>query len=282
MQKFFFFLIACFIATQSSAQLRAGVFAGISNYQGDLVDQVFQKPGAAFGLSLSYAVSGRLNLRGGLTFAKVSGADSLNSSASLRRRNLSFKSPVTELSFVGEFNTMDMDYRSWSPYLFAGLAVYHFNPYSFDANGNKVFLQPLSTEGQGLPGNPGTQPYSRLQLAIPFGGGIKYNINDNIRIALEIGMRKLFTDYLDDVSSNYADPAELLAEKGPLALELSYRGDDLPGGDPAYPSKGEQRGSPKYNDYYYFTGIHLSFLLPEGRGGSRAARKSGYGCPTVF
>ncbi len=282
MQRLFFILIATFCSLVSFAQLQLGVFGGLSNYQGDLVDKIYQAPRAAIGITAGYEISGRFNFRAGLTLAKVAGADSLNEKDYLRMRNLSFQSPITELSVTGEFNTLNMDIHRWSPYLFGGLALFRFNPYTFDQNGNKVFLQPLGTEGQGLAGYESSNLYARTQLAIPFGGGIKFNVSDQFRIALEVGMRKLFTDYLDDVSGNYADPADLLANRGPLSVDLSYREDEMPGGNAIYPSKGDQRGSPKYKDYYYFTGLHLIYRLPEGSGGSRGSRKSGYGCPTVF
>src|SRR5688572_29171166 len=139
MFKLSFLLISCFFSFHSFSQLQVGVFGGISNYQGDLVDKLYQKPGAAFGLHVSYQVSPRINIRGGFTFAKVSGADSLNmEKLNLRERNLSFQSPITEFSIVGEFNTFDLEIKKWSPYVFAGLAVYHFNPYTMDQAGNKV------------------------------------------------------------------------------------------------------------------------------------------------
>ena len=287
MDKLLFLLIGCFASFQSFAQLQVGVFGGIANYQGDLVDKLYQQSKAAFGVHLSYQLSNRINIRGGFMFAKVSGADSLNTKQdNLRLRNLSFATPITEFSAVGEFNTFDMDTKSWSPYVFAGLAAFHFNPYTMDQSGNKVFLQPLSTEGQGLPGYAQTKPYALTQLSLPFGGGIKYNVSDHVRLAFEIGLRKLFTDYLDDVSGDYADAADLLAAKGQRAVDFSYRGDEIPGGDPQYPPKGAQRGNYKYKDYYYFSGLHLTFLLPEGKGGGgsngRAAKRGGYGCPTVF
>lgn len=287
MFKLFFLLIGCFSSILSFSQLQVGVFGGISNYQGDLVDKLFQKPKAAFGLNVSYQITNRINIRGGFTFAKVTGADSLNTKQSnLQERNLSFESPITEFSLVGEFNTFDLEIKKWSPYIFAGVAVYHYNPSTMDQAGNKVFLQPLGTEGQGLAGYEETKLYSLTQLAIPFGGGIKYNVTDNFRLAFELGLRKLFTDYLDDVSSNYADASELLAGRGQRAVDFAYRGDEYPGGNPVPPVKGAQRGSPKYKDYYYFTGLHLTILLPEGKGGGgssgRAAKRGGYGCPTVF
>lgn len=279
MQKALLSLLALSMSYLSFGQNQIGIFGGIANYQGDLVDKAFQSPRAVVGLTYGYQLTSHINLRAGLSFAKVAGADSLNKK-DLRLRNLSFQSPITELSFVGEFYTFDLEQKSWSPYVFAGLAVYHYNPYTFDASGNKIFLRDLSTEGQGLSGY-GSKPYALTQLAIPFGLGVKYNISSNIRIGLEAGLRKLFTDYLDDVSGNYADASDLLAAKGQRAVDLSYRGDEVVGGDPLYPSKGSQRGSPKYKDYYYFTGIHLSFVLPEGNGGGMRGghNHSRYGCP---
>lgn len=267
-------------------QLQIGLFGGISNYVGDMTGRTYQNSRAALGITAGYQISSRINLRAAFSFAKVDGADSLSRQDDIRLRNLSFQSNISEFSVVAEVNTFDMDYKRWSPYIFGGLAVFHFNPYTYDLQNNKVFLQPLSTEGQGLPGYP-QKPYALTQLALPFGGGIKYNISDKVRVAFEIGLRKLFTDYLDDVSGNYANPNDLLAGKGQQSVDLSYREDELPNGDISYPSKGETRGSPRYKDYYYFTGIHFTFLLPGGEGSqrsynSRMGKNKRYDCPTVF
>lgn len=284
MQKIFVSLIAFLISFSSFAQFEIGIFGGLSNYQGDLTDKFYKNSRGALGLNLGYILSSRITIKAGFTYAKIAGADSLTSQEDLRLRNLSFQSPITEFSLIGEFNTFDMEAKRWSPYVFAGLAVFHYNPYTFDRNGNKVFLQPLSTEGQGIQGYD-KKPYALTQLAIPLGAGIKYNLSEKFRVALEVGLRKLFTDYLDDVSGNYADPNELLAAKGWESVELSYRGDEVPGGDLMYPSKGITRGSPKYKDNYYLTGLHLTYRLSEGDGGGGGVfrgKKSRYGCPTVF
>jgi len=279
-----FLLSVLFLAAQS--QTRFGVFGGVSNYLGDLTEKLYQNPKASVGFSLDRKISSRASIRLGLSFGKVVATDSLNPRQDFRLRNFSFQSSISELSLVAEFNTLDMSYKRWSPYLFGGVAVYHFNPYTFNQKGLKILLQPLGTEGQGIPGYPQRKLYARTQLALPFGGGIKYDISDNVRIALEIGLRKLFTDYLDDVSGNYADPNDLLRVRGQESVDLSYRGDEVPGGNLNYPEKTLTRGSPKYKDYYYFSGIRISFLLPEGNGRERSFEASGrnkrYGCPTVF
>jgi hypothetical protein len=280
MQKLALLIFSSLFVSSAFAQTEIGVFGGLSNYQGDLVDKPYQSSRAAFGLRVGRAITSRITLRAGLTFGKVAGFDAQSKQPDLRARNLSFETPITELALTGEFNTFDMDVKRWSPFVFAGLAVYHDNPYTKDQAGNKVFLRPLSTEGQGLPGYEAKE-YALTQLALPFGAGVKFDVSDNIRIGLEVGLRKLFTDYLDDVSTTYADPNDLLQYKGQQAVDLSYRGDELPNGNPAYPAKGETRGGAKYKDYYYFSGLHINFRLPEGDGFG-GGRKKGYGCPTVF
>jgi hypothetical protein len=164
-----------------------------------------------------------------------------------------------------------------------GLGLFHFNPYAYDSVDNKVFLKPLSTEGQGI--YPDKKPYSLWQANIPFGGGVKFAINENLRIGFEIGLRKLFTDYLDDVSTSYPDQNDLLAARGQTAVDFSYRSDEVPGGDPAFPTKQTQRGGAEQKDMYYFTGLNISFRPSFGGGGSGRSRgfgkKGKYGCPTV-
>jgi len=283
------FLLNCGVFAQSPVHI--GVFGGISNYQGDLASRNFQQSKPAFGVTLNYELSDRVMLRGGLTFAKIAGADKYSNNEFLKQnRNLSFESNINELSLIGELTAFNLNTIRWSPYVFGGLAIFHYNPYTYDSTNTKYYLKPLSTEGQGLSPYPDRKPYSLTQLAIPFGGGIKYALNDNIRIALEVGIRKTFTDYLDDVSGTYPDKDVLFSERGAKAVELSYRGGEVPGEystgagviypDNAYPAKDAQRGSIKHNDYYYFTGLHITFRLGSGgnRGMGRSGR-SGYGCP---
>jgi hypothetical protein len=62
-------------------------------------------------------------------------------------------------------------------------------------------LRKLHTEGQGFV--PSRKEYSNWQFSIPFGIGMKYTIDKKSSIGLEYGLRKTFTDYMDDVSTSY-------------------------------------------------------------------------------
>ena len=247
---------------------------GTANYQGDLQDKrfSFNQARLAFGAGVTYEVSDKFSVRAGLTLAKVGADDKKN--AKVFYRNLNFTSPITELHLAGEYYLLNPYEHSLAPYLFGGLAVYHFNPYTRDSLGAKYYLRPLSTEGEGFYQNK--KNYSLTQLAIPFGAGIRLSLSENIRVGLEVGMRKLFTDYLDDVSTNYVDQNLLLANRGAKAVELAYRGNELKNGAP-YPAGGEQRGSSKYKDWYYFTGLTTSIRL--GSGNNSRGGRSGIGCP---
>lgn len=259
-----------------SQQWHVGIFGGLSAYNGDLTDKIFPKKviNGAIGLTANYEFRDRIMFRAGLTYSVVGGADRFSDDPDLVVRNLSFETSITEFSLVGEYYLMNLYDRKYSPYVFGGLAVYHFNPYAFNGTDEKIYLKPLSTEGQGLPGYT-AKPYSLSQLAIPFGGGVKYAINDKFRIGLELGIRKLFTDYLDDVSGFYADQNDLLANRGQLAVDMSYRADEVAGGNPSYPTKGTGRGGPENNDIYYFLGLHLTYRL----GGGKIGRS--YSCPVI-
>jgi hypothetical protein len=269
-----------------SQRVHVGLFGGLAAYQGDLTDKVFPKKvtNGAIGITVNYELKDRLMLRGGFTYAVVGGADRYSEKPDLVARNLSFETKIVELSAVAEYYFFNLYDRRYSPYIFGGLAVFHYNPYAFNSSTpEKIFLKPLSTEGQGVPGYTGRKPYSLTQASLPFGGGVKFAVNDNLRIGIELGMRKLFTDYLDDVSTTYIDEADLLAARGQLAVDMAYRGDEVAGGDPNFPLKDAQRGSDKYKDWYYFSGIHLTYRINgarSGGGGGFGGRKSRTGCPT--
>lgn len=276
------FLSLLLLASSYFAQaqnLHLTVFGGSSNYQGDLQGSrfTFNQAKGALGVGLLYELSDKLFIRAGFTYAKVAAHD--NKSPLNATRNLSFSSPISELHLGLEYDLLNNYEHSFTPFIFAGIATFGFNPSAIDKLGNKVYLQPLGTEGQGF--YLGREKYSLRGIAIPFGGGVKLALSDDIHLRFETGLRILSTDYLDDVSTTLADKNQLLINNGQKAVELAFRGNEL---KPAlnYPGAGAKRGNPKVKDYYYFTGLGLSFRLSpkydRGYGG-----KSQLGCPkSVF
>ena len=145
----------------------------------------------------------------------------------------------------------------YTPYVFIGISLFSFNPQA-EYNGTWYDLQPLGTEGQGTIAYLDKEKYSLSQFSIPIGAGIKYDINKKVNFAVEWGIRKTFTDYIDDVSTTYANPVAISSEKGQVASRLSDQSLDL---DTKYGNVGRQRGNSKNNDFYAFAGIMVTFKV---------------------
>ncbi|HRI21587.1 MAG TPA: DUF6089 family protein [Panacibacter sp.] len=272
-----------FISPVSDAQdLYLNIGGGIMNYGGDLQEKNFtlNQSSGAFSLGLSYRLSDYFSVSSSYTFGVVHADDKL-SNTSNAVRNLNFKSAISEGNLLLEAQLKNVPaFARFTPYLFGGLAVFHFNPYTYDTSGNKAFLQPLHTEGQGLVQYPDRKVYNLTQFAIPFGFGVRYALSDQVLISCEFGFRKLFTDYLDDVSTSYADTTILYNTNGALSAALSFRGDELK--PPVNFRTGARRGNPEHNDTYYTCLIKLSFSISSisGAGSSSFHRiQKQTGCP---
>ena len=269
-----------FLSAQDRVHLT--LFGGFANYQGDLQDRTFtlDQSNGAFGIGIKYDLTSRIAVRSSFNYGTVQGDDKINTPV-LQSRNLSFQTKIFEGNLLVEYTFFNLNTTRFSPYVFGGIAAFHFNPYAYDSSGNKQFLKPLSTEGQGLTAYPDRKLYKLTQFAVPFGGGIKYRITENAVIGYEMGFRKTFFDYLDDVSTTYVDAAALLLERGPKAVEMSYRGGEVKNGNPVYPADGTIRGGSKWKDWYYFTGITLAVTINTKSwfsGGGRK-RKGSIDCP---
>ena len=260
------FLVGMLFPLFAQAQWNVNLFGGFSNYIGDLQSSRYttSQSNGSFGAGLQYDLSGHFSLLSNLTWGRISAADGYSKQADLRARNLNFESVIGEWNVLVEYNLLDLRDHRVTPYVFGGVALFHFNPYAYDTTGKKVYLRPLSTEGEGLSEYPGRKPYALTQVSIPWGGGIKIRVSDRVVVAYEIGMRKTFTDYLDDVSSTYVAQNVLLAQRGPEAVEMAYRGNELKEGA-AYPAAGTIRGSSKNKDWYYMSGLRVTIALNDGQ-----------------
>ncbi len=269
MKKHFFILISIlFSALGGFAQLHAKnkkstdlcVFLGGSYYIGDLNQTqqfLFTKPAGA--VMFRYNHGPRIAYRVSVMIGSIEGHDSYSSDAAQKQRNLSFKSQISEFSAQVEFNfnnyRIGIEKEKFSPYIFLGLGVFAFNPKGQLPNGDWVSLQPLRTEGEGFEGGSKNKPYKLIQVCVPFGVGFKTNIARKMGLGVEWGMRKTFTDYLDDVSGKYYNPNLLSGE------HTAYLSDPSKGTDPNFTNVGKQRGNKTNKDWYSFIGIVLSFKL---------------------
>jgi hypothetical protein len=188
-----------------------GISMGAGHYFGDL-NSDFQLKRPEFATSIFYQRQFNnyvgVRITGSYTFLAY--ADYLSNNFYQQRRNLSFNTNVWEMSVSGYFNFFKFypgfeDY-SFTPYIHFGVGAFEFNPYAY-LNDQKVYLQPLGTEGQGSPLYPGKKPYSTIAASFPIGLGIKKALNAHTNIFAELSYRFTTTKYLDDVSGTYAPNA---------------------------------------------------------------------------
>lgn len=266
---------------------------GLSNYLGDLggntgvgkrffYDNNFKKRTFFYGVGFSYYWRERLGVRFELSGGKLAGSDqdavftSVTDNSYYRlRRNLDFQTRITEgallvqlqpLKFISTQNRWH--HFSVQPYLGFGLGLFSFNPQGsyFDEIADDyvwVDLQPLRTEGQGMKEYPGRKPYQLTQWNLPMVIGFSYVFSPKTSLSFEFMGRKLFTDYLDDVSTNYIDPSlfekYMNPEDAEVARAVSNKS-NLINPDMAYRA-GDQRGNPKKKDFYYTFSVRFSIRL---------------------
>ncbi|HEY8893445.1 MAG TPA: DUF6089 family protein [Niastella sp.] len=243
-------IVLCCLPLATFAQnFHLSARVGVANYQGELQSKnLTLKQAKLLGsLGAQLDITEHVTARTYFTLTGLQGDDK-KGTTSMKARNLSFQSRIFEWELGAQYNILSLNNSWWTPYIYAGVGLFHFNPYTHNTDGAKTYLKPLSTEGQGVVG--GKSEYKLTQFCIPLGIGAMYAISEDVRVGLEMGYRKLFTDYLDDVSTVYVDQATLLAAKGQTAVDLAYRGDEVGGG--AYPAAKSPRGGSGVKDGYYY------------------------------
>ena len=233
------------------------------------------------GIIYKYFMNPYVGIRTGASYTNLTAADSLSGNSANKARNLSFSTHLIELHGALEINFLPVSIskRHLSPYIFGGISLFYYNPYARDPMGNLVELRPLSTEGEGLPTYPDRKQYSVVNMAFPFGGGMKCLVANRIMLGVEMGLRYTNTDYLDDVSKSYVNLNTLQAYKGPLAAVMSYRGNTVPGWNGSSPNYGDPRGDAGSNDWYWYGNITVTFYIQK-RGMPENALKTD--CPILF
>jgi hypothetical protein len=273
-------------------ELQVGL--GMTNFLGELggADQIgtnyfrdleFSQTRQAASIGLRYKINEFFAARTNFFYGMVSGNDNLTEEEFRNYRNLSFRSNIFEWSNVFEASFMREQLghryrlkgvkgqRAFEVYTygFVGFGFFYFNPQGyFPEKESWVDLRPLGTEGQGLV--PTRKKYSLFQFCIPIGLGFKYSINRTWGFGVEYGIRKTFTDYIDDVSTTYFDPKIIRTQYGSTAEFFSNRGNN---DDPYSPTAskpgttraGQQRGDPRDHDSYMFLTFSVNYKLKTGR-----------------
>ncbi|GAB4277275.1 MAG: hypothetical protein Kow0068_00350 [Marinilabiliales bacterium] len=234
-------------------------------------------------LGMRYKLLEDLSVKAALTGGMLSGNDNLTNETFRHNRNLSFRSFIVEFGSQIEYSIIreKIGHRynlrrvrgvrgfKTNTYFFVGLAGFYHNPMAkYPVDGKWYSLQPLCTEGQGLV--PTRKKYSRFQVAIPYGVGFKYGLDRKWSIGLEFGVRKTFTDYLDDVSTTYFDNQMIEDNYGPVAAyfadpSLAKQNNDL--SRLSWTGTNTQRGDAKDKDTYMFAIINLTYKLRTTRTG---------------
>jgi hypothetical protein len=240
----------------------AGGWLGTSYYFGDINTEFNIDPAFAGGLVGRYNFNERVCLKFSANYGSVSAYDSDSQNSFQQQRNLHFRSRILDGTAQLEFNFLPYKHGSrdefYTPYLFAGLSFFNFEPQA-EYEGEWVDLRPLGTEGQFR-----GEEYSTLQGALAYGVGFKIDLSYEWSLNFELSARRLFTDYLDDVSTVYPDFDDLEALHGQIAVDLS---------DPSIPfaegvqigQPGRQRGNSNNNDMYAMLGVGLVYYFGDVR-----------------
>jgi hypothetical protein len=299
MKKILFILGIIFLVSSSFGQgrynLDFGVRAGVASYLGDIGSGDLAR-GFVFNLELKdtrwsgggfvrYRFHPLFAYQGALTYARIEGSDSKSINYARLGRNLSFKNdlfmlnnkfefypPFLTVSDVGSRGRYRTDFKT---YFFAGLGVFYHSP-TAEYNGTKYKLRPLMTEGQ---------KYSRISLSLPIGSGFYFTHKRQHRFGFEVSWNMTFTDYLDDVSTEYVDQSQMGPD--PIAATLANRNPEL-GSYPqgTYPApiyygplipgingsqeSLNQRGDPTDKDNFMLISFSYSYVIKTKNGFSRS------------
>ncbi|HEV7351467.1 DUF6089 family protein [Telluribacter sp.] len=200
------------VGAATAQKIEIGASVGGLNYKGDIAPNFnfrFFRPGGS--LFFRYNISRSVTFRAEGLYGGITADDQYAKEAFQQARNLSFRTRITEASLVTEYNFLDYANRrsalNWTPYVFGGLGYMGFKP------------------------NPNAGNYSTKGWVLPFGVGVKYQIKRPWNVGLEIGTRKTFTDYLDNLGGEILSTNKL------------------------------DQGDPSRKDMYYYVGFSVSYTF---------------------
>ncbi len=215
-------LSSCWLLAQPTTAIT--LFGGGATYLGDLEPKdalpAFDIANLSVGLNASISLNYHWAIRAGGAYHFLEGNDQRQSNIpDLEKRNISFKTKLTEAAV----------YLVWTPFAhkrYPTIGGYKsiISPYLFVGGGGVFFNTDIHY------GGPDGYLAARIQkdkdakkppaFEIPVGGGLDIDINKNMSLGLEFGLRKTYTDYLDGVSHAGKVNSDWFMSGG---LTLTYR-----------------------------------------------------------
>lgn len=177
------FVILLAITPVSAQNYEIGIFAGGTNYIGDLGATTYVNPNAfAGGVVFKWNKSIRYSWRASVIRARIAGDDAKASIGSRKERGYAFENNLTEFGAGLEVNFVKFNLHKmatqFSPYLYTGV---HYTMY------DETYFN----------GNRQTKTGSSRTFAVPMVAGVKRSFGRFFVIGLELGARYAFTDNLD-------------------------------------------------------------------------------------
>lgn len=292
--RYLFLLFAVVLSYEASAQYRwdYGLKFGAANYLGDIGGKELTRRDFVWDMHLNqtrwaiggfarYKRSKRIAFAANFDYLRIQDADRFTTNPARRARNMNFRNDLFELGARAELTIWydnDVGNRGYynpdfKMYLFGGVAGFYHRPLGqiyteegvVENSATWYDLRSFRTEGQ-------ESPYSMVGVAIPAGIGLHFTFNKTWRVGWELSWRTTFTDYLDDISTNYAQPntreeANWVNQSYPsLIQEINNQN---PGADLSPLSfqyldnidRQPKRGDPTNNDSYLTTQFMVSKVI---------------------
>lgn len=187
-------ILLCFTGLLQGQTYELGIFAGGSNYLGDVgVDDFFSVNSPAVGALAKWNIHPRYSYRLSLMYSRLEDDDANSSNSARQQRGYSFSNDILEASVGMEFNFVEFDLHQFdqpiSPYIFGGVAVLMHDDLSYFA-----------------PGTPAIAAGRKSSFAIPMGLGVKGKIGQHWVLGAEVVARYALTDNLDGNNPSSPDP----------------------------------------------------------------------------
>lgn len=228
----------------------------------------------------NYYLTKNISVNGQFMYGWFEANDKHADNEARKHRNFDIRTHIYELGITGRYYFIKEKFGhafrlkgaqsgflyGLSAYVTTGITGFYYNPKGrYSPSGKYESLRPIGTEGQTVD-TSGLSPYGKFSMAIPLGLGVKYALGTRWNVGAEIMFRKSFTDYLDDVSTDYYDNQAIIdANDGNLEAGLLADPADKTGDQAHWTNAGEARGGPKYDDFYMTFMFTLSYKILKGK-----------------